>query len=227
MIFSAFPELGPPIWAASRTRHCTSCKFHNNLQLWLSFSLEQSTYMFTKRYFSSHTFYFTPEWYSGFCRVDAELRVGPQRQRDVAHFPFRLWLQLPPHTAHKLGDRHQQHFTANYHCHCHYHWRHYCYERLLQHTQLANKSNAKMLQAYFCILKLSPFIGSLSEIVKSIDWLNWICWTGPSVNRGRVQGVDQTLLPPHLRHQIPHALHRYNDDDDDGDDGIIRQRIKD
>ena len=78
---------------------------------WLSFSLEQSTYMFTKRYFSSHTFYFTPEWYSGFCRVDAELRIGPQRQRDVAHFPFRLWLQLPPHTAHKLGDRHQHHIN--------------------------------------------------------------------------------------------------------------------
>ena len=80
---------------------------------WLSFSLEQSTCMFTKRYFSSHTFYFTPEWYSGFCRVNAELRVGPQRQRDVAHFPFRLWLQLPPHTAHKLGGHHRH---QQYHC---------------------------------------------------------------------------------------------------------------
>ena len=51
-------------------------------------------------------------------------------------------------------------------------------------------------------------------------------FSGPSGDRSRVQGANQALLSPHLRHQIPHALHRYNDDDDDDDDGIIKQRIK-
>ena len=42
--------------------------------------------------------------FAGFCRADAKLWSGSQRQRDVAHFSLSLWLQLPPHTAHKLGE---------------------------------------------------------------------------------------------------------------------------